>query len=236
MRKVCILIITMLVSISISAQETKSLSTVILNNGMSINGYVEPQADGGYKVTSESGDVFYYSFSDVKRVKDNSSSDVKRVKDNSSSEMQRDLKYWQYKKMYNARDYSYEFGDKYRVGGVGAASFFLPGLGQYITGCQVGSGILQTFIWSSGVSIIINGFGTRRPEYYIIPGAASVLAMSIWSCCSAKKAAKIKNMYLRDKSHGSIGVDVKPYLSFDPMSLQNNSFQPVFGATLTLNI
>ncbi|MCQ2075015.1 MAG: hypothetical protein MJY77_07520 [Bacteroidaceae bacterium] len=235
MRKVCILIITMLVSISISAQETKSLSTVILNNGMSINGYVEPQADGGYKVTSESGDVFYYSFSDVRRVKDNSSSDVKRVKDNSSSEMQRDLKYWQYKKMYNARDYSYELGDKYRVGGVGAASFLFPGLGQYITGCQVGLGILQTFIWSCGVANIIASDGDGS-EVFIIPGAASVLAMSIWSCCSAKKAAKIKNMYLRDKSHGSIGVDVKPYLSFDPMSLQNNSFQPVFGATLTLNI
>ncbi|MCQ2075014.1 MAG: hypothetical protein MJY77_07515 [Bacteroidaceae bacterium] len=69
MKKTGILIMTALISISLSAQETKSLSTVILNNGMSISGYVESQPDGSYKVTSESGDVFYYSFSDVKSVK-----------------------------------------------------------------------------------------------------------------------------------------------------------------------
>ncbi len=231
MRKVCILIVAVLVSLSLSAQETKSLSTVILNNGMSISGYVEPQMDGGYKVTSESGDVFYYS-----------SSDVKRINGNLSPEVQRDLKYWQYKKMYNARDYSYELGDKYRVGGVGAASFLFPGLGQYITGCQVGIGILQTVVAGAGITSIIQAYQYNRTshkadyETHLCVGIAMVASMSLWSGFSAIRAAKIKNMYLRDKSHGSIGVDVKPYLSFDPMSLQNNSFQPVFGATLTLNI
>lgn len=235
MRKVCILIVAVLVSLSLSAQETKSLSTVILNNGMSINGYVEPQADGGYKVTSESGDVFYYS-----------SSDVKRINGNLSPEVQRDLKYWQYKKMYNARDYSYELGDKYRVGGVGAASFLFPGLGQYITGCQVGFGILQTVVFGAGITTIIHAYHyyDRNWDYkpnadfdtHLCVGIAMVASMSLWSGFSAIKAAKIKNLYLRDKSHGSIEVGVKPYLSFDPMSLQNNSLKPVFGATLTLNI
>jgi len=60
---------TLLSCVAMSAQDGKYKSRVELKSGKAeIVGYVAKQDDGGYVVETESGDVFYYSESEIKKI------------------------------------------------------------------------------------------------------------------------------------------------------------------------
>lgn len=69
MKRIAIIIAALASCMVMSAQDVKVKSKVELKGGKAdVTGYAELQSDGGYVVETESGDVFYYSASEIKRV------------------------------------------------------------------------------------------------------------------------------------------------------------------------
>ena len=222
--------IFLVASISLYAQDSSKLTKVFLQDGTTFSAYVEKQADGGYKLTTEDGSVLIYREGEISLDKPFKKS-ARNTQAKSSAQRQeiiqatnipvQNLKYRDLKKIYSARDYhGYEPGDKYSPGVIGVVSFLVPGLGQYITGTQIGWGILQTVVGSACLSYGI--------EYWISwgephPALAGWAAMAVWSACSASKAAKIKNLYYRDVRNGvAYQFDVTPYFDVTSPSLASN--------------
>lgn len=196
----------------LNAQE-KEKTTVILKNGTKITAYVEKQPSGGYELTTEDGNIFIFNSNEIKSIGES----VKK------SEKIKKYKYWELKQMYSAKDYQgRKIGDRFNPTGIGVASFLLPGLGQYITGCQVGWGVMQTIC---GISSLAGG-SKLFADGFIAAGAsvfAVWLGMSTWSCCSAVKAAKIKNLYYRDlKNQVTYKFDLSPYVDVTAPVLASN--------------
>ena len=229
-------IISLIVYVSLYAQEPTKLTKVFLQDGTTFNAYVEKQADGGYKLTTEDGSVFLFRENEIsldkpfKKSARKANSSV-QGQENKQLTSQGQLKnipvqgtmYRDLKKYYSARDYiGREPGDKFSPVGIGIGSFFIPGLGQYITGCQVGWGILQSVVsvysLGFGVTSIISGY----PEI----GAPLLLVwagMGVWSACSASKAAKIMNLYYRDlRNSVTYKFDVAPYIDVTSPVLASN--------------
>lgn len=211
--------------IFLSAQNS-GFTTVNLVNGATLRAQVEKQAYGGYKLTTEDGSVFYFNENEIKSF------------GQASIQPERELKYWELKQMYSAKDYhGRELGDKYSPAGVGIASFLIPGLGQYITGTNVGIGVMQTVL---GLASFAGVVFHARDMYYTgeerlkdlhrkytdatIASASIWAGIATWSCCSAVKAAKIKNLYYRDVRNGvAFKFDVAPYFDVTSPMLASNT-------------
>lgn len=212
MKKIILSFLSLVACVSIFAQDSSKLMRVSLKDGTKFNAYVEKQVDGGYKLTTEDGSVFFFREGEI-----TINNSVQSLKSG-----QKELKYRELKKIYSAKDYhGREPGDKYSPAAMGVASFFVPGLGQYITGCQVGWGVLQTFLGELGLFFGVSALASGAPEY------SSPLAvwagMGIWSCCSAVKAAKIKNLYYRDiKSGVAYNFELTPYFDVTTPVLASN--------------
>ena len=230
--------IFLVASISLYAQDSSKLTKVFLQDGTTFSAYVEKQADGGYKLTTEDGSVLIYREGEISLDKPFKKS-ARNTQTKLSAQRQefsqatnqvpspqipvQGLNYRDLKRMYSARDYNgREPGDKYSPAGVGIASFFLPGLGQYITGCQIGWGILQSAIGGyclgyGATAMILGNAETGAPALAIWAG------MGIWSACSASKAAKIKNLYYRDlRNNVTLKFDVAPYFDVTSPVLASN--------------
>lgn len=148
------------------------------------------------------------------------------------------MKYKQYAKMYNSKDYVKRVGDKYSPAWGGVASFVLPGLGQMVNG-EMGRGL--AFMGLSVACGVVSSFSNDFFSYTsdIAPIVASValagaFAIDIWSTIDAVKMAKIKNMYARDTA-GMAALDIKmqPYFAFTAPSA--NGQRPVTGVTLAVS-
>ena len=234
--------IFLVASISLYAQDSSKLTKVFLQDGTTFSAYVEKQADGGYKLTTEDGSVLIYREGEISLDKPFKKS-ARNTQAKSSAQRQeiiqatnipvQNLKYRDLKKIYSARDYyGYEPGDRYSPVAIGLASFFVPGLGQYITGSQVGWGILQTVVGSACL-----GYGI---EWWIHwgephPALAGWAAMAVWSAFSASKAAKINNLYYRDLRSGvAYKFDIAPYINVTaPVLASNQNF--VTGLSLRVS-
>lgn len=69
MKRITIFIAALASCLVMSAQDVKVKSRVELKGGKAdVVGYAELQSDGGYVVETESGDVFYYSPAEIKKV------------------------------------------------------------------------------------------------------------------------------------------------------------------------
>lgn len=137
------------------------------------------------------------------------------------------MKYRQVKHLYNYKEYSESFYDRYTPSGAGIASFFIPGLGQMISG-ELGRG----FAWLGGASAayIVTGIGstyTASAKYYhsqelgqagmIIAciGLASMLTINIWSVVDAVRVAKVRNMYEQDlRMKYAVDVNLHPSVDY----------------------
>lgn len=224
--------IFLVASISLYAQDSSKLTKVFLQDGTTFSAYVEKQADGGYKLTTEDGSVLIYREGEISLDKPFKKS-ARNTQAKSSAQRQeiiqatnipvQNLKYRDLKKIYSARDYhGYEPGDKYSPGVIGVVSFLVPGLGQYITGTQIGWGILQTVVGGACLSYGIQS-SFSYGENNGIPAFAVWAGMATWSCCAAVKAAKIKNLYYRDVRNGvAYQFDVTPYFDVTSPSLASN--------------
>ena len=209
--------------VSLYAQDTSELRKIFLQDGTTFNAYVEKQVDGGYKLTTEDGSVFIFREGEISIDRPYGSVPDFKYPVN-------ELKYRELKKMYSAKSYSgREPGDKYSPAAVGIASFLIPGLGQYITGSQVGWGILQTALAAGAACtfvLALDGPLGRNYSALAYPMIGVYAGTAIWSACSAAKAAKIKNLYYRDLRNGvAYKFDVTPYFDVTaPVFASNQNF------------
>lgn len=152
------------------------------------------------------------------------------------------MRYGDYKGLYDARSYVPRHGDPYDPFLAGVASYFIPGLGQTACG-EVGRGIgffLGTELMMAGTIVSITQTpGLLDYSYYgeqtVIrkPTAgdhlrnltmfAGTFAVYLWNVLDAKNVARIKNMYYQDVYQGRYpGVleesysyrDVNPYMRY----------------------
>ena len=210
----------------ICAQENEK-QMIILKNGTSVTGNVEAMVDGGYKVTTSEGDVFFFSNHEVDSIR--SVATGKTIVKNNDDIVPR-LKYSQYKRMYNPKEYQPSPYDKYNPALVGVLSFFIPGLGNYMVG-QVGTGVFCTIGAVSGVALSIPGIGD---EISSIVGSALVLTSGIISTITSIKGAKITNMYYQDLAKmASVQYSFKPMLALNTNPLSSIP-SPVYGLSLSI--
>ena len=127
----------------------------------------------------------------------------------------------QKKAKYNYKNYIWQPGDRYNPAIAGVYSFFIPGLGQIVSGESergimffLGYTISSTIWYSSLISYAKNIYleendskQLRRKQIAITSGIA---VTSIWiiSIIDASNCAKINNLYYRDKYKTSIKPDI----------------------------
>ena len=221
--------------VSVYAQDSTKLTKVFLQDGTTFSAYVEKQVDGGYKLTTEDGSIFFFREGEIsldkpfKKSAKNTKArpavqnrETKQLADQGQSQNIpiQGLKYRDLKLMYSARDYRPERGDMYSPTLVGIGSFLLPGFGQYLTGSQIGWGLLQSFVSGASLGIMIDciDYGEEWGVPFLIWAGTA-----IWSACSASKAAKIKNLYYRDLRNGvAYKFDFTPYVDATAPVLASN--------------
>ncbi len=262
MKKTIIAFLLFLVfSIAMSAQAKDKLKKVYLQDGTTIIAYVEKTA-GGYKLTTEDGAVLEFREGEITfnktyyKPRSQALSTVKNSTISAIAEQNvfhnvQQPKYSELKYKYSARDYyGYQAGDRYNPALMGVASFFLPGLGQYITGCQVGCGILQTCLFAVSFPCSFThydysysyrygnttyyGSGSRWFYELAIPMLVVWAGTATWSAISAAKAAKIKNLYYRDVNGVAYKFDVSPYIDVTHPVLASN-MNVVSGLSLRIS-
>jgi len=145
---------------------------------------------------------------------------------------------------YDSYQYIPELGDPYNPAISGLCSFFVPGLGQMLSG-EVGRGLgflggyvgcyaicgvgyYQFLNSASGYSGYsgnpVTGFGT------MFLGFGGMVAVSIWSIVDAVNVAKVNNMYIRDlRKTSSVNFEVEPFI--ETLTINNQIVKPV-GLTM----
>ena len=103
------------------------------------------------------------------------------------------MKYKDLKELYDYKDYTKDMRQDYRPGGVGVASYLIPGLGEMICGegwrgaAFMGGWLACHFVTLTGVAELSDAI------YY--SGIIGAQALRIISCVDAIRVAKVKNMY-----------------------------------------
>ncbi len=167
---------------------------------------------------------------------------------NTKEKIYEGMKYNEYRKFYDTKNYISQPTDPYSRGWAGVASAFIPGLGQGVAG-EWGRGALF-FLGNIGINALLY---TQRLEYtqysnltytyqtyyeytnlYWVILAVGI-AYDIWSICDAVHVAKIKNMYhqdIRGQKTAMIECSVSPLLTITPNVGNNN--QPITGLSFKI--
>ena len=154
------------------------------------------------------------------------------------------MTYQQLKNIYNYREYVPGIMDRYNIGGLGVASFFITGLGECITG-EWGRGLMKSginfvLICSAAAffsnATVYNRYGERLDNNSTMTlfGSlcmAGVLAVDIWSIIDASRIAIVKNMYYRDLQGFPLDLRMYPSISYAPGA---NAFQAAPGLTFSV--
>lgn len=133
------------------------------------------------------------------------------------------MKYKEIKKIYDYNMYQETLYDRYNPTLSGIASFFVPGLGQIVSGetgrgfAWWGGSLACAFTYGIGymvqVSAAISGSSTTENIGTVISaaGALALLTVDICAIVDAVRVAKVKNMYEQDlrKMH-SINLALRP--------------------------
>ncbi len=143
-------------------------------------------------------------------------------------EISPELRYSEYKKMYNPKHYRRSILDKYDPVLNGIASFVIPGFGEALCG-EFGEGAIYfagsvacTTFAAIGAGLLRKSFngGSKTDKIYGIVlltiGFPSALAVDICSIVNSVRMSKVKNMYYQDrlKSFGSdVSIKLHPYIS-----------------------
>lgn len=148
------------------------------------------------------------------------------------------------KEVYDHRLYIPQFGDPNNPTVSGLCSFFIPGLGQMISG-ETGRGIAflgssialstLTFVglYNSTEEVMThNEFGTfieskAKPGVVALSltALAATLAVDIWAIVDAVKVAKVNNMYIQDrrKEMSSVKLEMNPFIDSKNYLGENNT-------------
>lgn len=147
------------------------------------------------------------------------------------------MRYKDYAKLYDPKDYVKRVDDRYSPVWGGVASAIIPGLGQMING-QVGRGFAFLGIEAGCAFVSMVGMGLSEESdagviIYLL-GAAGSLATDIWAIVDGVRVAKIKNLYTRDTSGmASIDLKMEPFLAMTAPSVNGQS--PVAGMKLSIS-
>ena len=152
------------------------------------------------------------------------------------------MRYRDYKNFYDTSRYIREPGDPYNPFWVGVASFFIPGLGEAITG-EWGRAVAFFFTnvgltglrYSQVMTYTRDGrtYTVVTPMYWV--ALAAGVGLNVWSICDAVHISKVKNMYNQDlrAQRASLDLKLEPFISYLPDS--NSGLQPVTGLSLKVN-
>ena len=159
------------------------------------------------------------------------------------------------KGIYNPKEYVKQDSDPYNAGWYECASFFVPGVGQLLSG-EVwrglafigGEAILASIIADTASEIkkiaVTNESGFligytdeakgKRNMAVMLSAIGVDLGLAIWSSINAARIAKVKNMYYQDLIGNKIPVELSfsPALTFVPT--QSGSTQMSAGLALQL--
>lgn len=153
---------------------------------------------------------------------------------------------------FDSHQYYPEYGDIYNPILSGACSFFVPGLGQMISGetgrglaffggylgCiaifEVGAAqIISNNIYSNGYYYMNSGNNFNKGTGTMLIGLGGIVFVEIWSIVDAIKVAKVNNMYYRSlRPTSSIKLNLSPYV--DHISINNQVTTPV-GMTMRVS-
>ena len=161
---------------------------------------------------------------------------------NTDNEVVLGMRYRDYKDFYDTRNYVSQPGDPYTPFWIGFGDFFIPGLGNAITGewgraagfflSNLGLGILsQTQV---NVSTTSSGkYYTYSKLYWVI--SAARIGLNVWSICDAVHVAKAKNMYNQDlrAQRSSLDLNIEPFFAYTPCP--SVGLQPVSGISLKVS-
>ena len=161
--------------------------------------------------------------------------------------------YKELKGIYNPKEYVKQDADPYNAGWYECASFFVPGIGQLLSG-EVwrglaflgGEAILMGIITDTALEIeriaVTNESGFligytdeakgKRNMAILLSALGVDLGLAIWSSIDAARVAKVKNMYYQDLIGGKTPVELSfaPAFSFAPS--QSGSTQMSAGLAL----
>jgi hypothetical protein len=172
-----------------------------------------------------------------------------------SAQQANKVRYLEIKGNYNPKEYVPQATDPYHVGWYEATSFFVPGIGQLLSGetwrglaFLGGEAILISVIKTSADNIaevaITNesGFVTgytdakvgKRNMVVMLTALGLDLGLSIWSCIDARNVAKVKNMYYQDLINGKkpVALSFSPAVSLAPAP--SGALQPYAGVSMQL--
>ena len=165
------------------------------------------------------------------------------------------VRYSEIKGNYNPKEYVRQDTDPYNVSWYGVTSFFIPGIGQLLSGetwrglAFMGGEVVLLSIINTAAENIEKVAITNKSDFVIgytdvkvgrknmavlLTALGVDLGLSIWSCIDAKRIVRVKNMYYQDLINGKKPVE----LSFAPaVSLvpdPSGVFQPCAGMSLQL--
>ena len=172
-----------------------------------------------------------------------------------SAQQSEKVRYSEIKGNYNPKEYVAQATDPYHVGWYEAASFFIPGIGQLLSGETWrglafigGEAILVSVITTAADNIaevaITNesGFLTgytdpkvgKRNMAVMLTALGVDLGLSIWSSIDARNVAKVKNMYYQDLFNGKKPVELSfaPAVSLAPDP--SGALHPCAGVSMQL--
>ena len=172
-----------------------------------------------------------------------------------SAQQAEKVRYSEIKGNYNPKEYVRQATDPYHVGWYEATSFFIPGIGQLLSGetwrglaFMGGEAILLSIIRTSAENVVNvaitneSGFLTgytdpkvgKRNMAVMLTALGLDLGLSIWSCIDARNVAKVKNMYYQDLINGKKPVELSfaPSVSFAPDP--SGALQPCAGVSMQL--
>ncbi len=154
--------------------------------------------------------------------------------------------YKQNKHIYNHREYIKQPTDPTNPTVAGVASFFIPGLGQMISGetgrglaflgGSIGCGVLTAVGYAQ---FVVYNAGNTPSEMttvglpYMFAGILGGTVVSIWSIVDAIKVAKVNNMYFQDKVGNKVKLEFLPYVDYAHYGLSRQN-SPVGGLSLTI--
>ena len=161
-------------------------------------------------------------------------------------------KYGDIKKIYNYKDYMPSQVDPYSPSWSSAFSFFVPGVGQILSGevwrgvAFLGGAAIVSTVFNDAYSdlgkcLAVNADQTKvywtdkaqgQKNVWILLGCTAVdLGIAIWSSIDANHIAKVKNMYYQDVMGrtSSVEMNFAPTVAFTPTG------QPAAGMGLTIN-
>ena len=173
----------------------------------------------------------------------------------SSAQSSQKVSYGDLKGNYNPKEYVRQATDPYNVAWYGVSSFFLPGIGQLLSGetwrglaFMGGEAVLLSIVKSAADNLeslaitnekgVLTGYtdeaAGKKNMIVLLSALGADLGLSIWSCIDAKRVVKVKNMYYQELlgRKSSVEMSFAPTLSASPTP--SGPLSPTAGIAMQL--